>query len=261
MSAMTFSFVDVVVVLIILVSTGYAVYRGFVSETLSIFAWAAAAFATLYFGPWVAPLLHGLISPNWLADIIGYAIVFVTVLIPLSFASHRFSQGVRGSPINALDQTMGGVFGVIRALALVGIMYLIYSAFVPVREQPRMVTNAWFLPVIQSSSEVLLSLVPDQSQRAANDKPHAALPHQHHQNLVFRCPQRTSDAKFLRAQRNGTRDDTIHATASQQYAEATKSEEQFGNETDAGNAAQMSFGQAHDILQGQIAVDTLYFTQ
>jgi membrane protein required for colicin V production len=166
MSAMTFSFVDVVVILILLVSTGYAVYRGFVSETLSIFAWAAAAFATLYFGPWVAPLLRGLISPNWLAYLLGYALVFVAVLIPLSFASHRFAQGVRGSPINALDQAMGGVFGVVRALALIGILYLVYSAIVPVRAQPRWMTEAWFLPVIQSSSEVLLSLVPEQNGRA-----------------------------------------------------------------------------------------------
>ena len=51
-----FQFVDVVVVLVIIASTVYATYRGFVSETLSIFAWVAAAFATLYFGPWLAHL-------------------------------------------------------------------------------------------------------------------------------------------------------------------------------------------------------------
>ena len=56
------------IVLVVLVSAGYAAWRGFVSETLSIFAWAAAAFATLYFGPWLAP--HGArpVSPPLAGD-------------------------------------------------------------------------------------------------------------------------------------------------------------------------------------------------
>ena len=47
---------DIVIVLLVLVSMGYAIWRGFVSEVLSILAWAAGAFACLYFGPWFARL-------------------------------------------------------------------------------------------------------------------------------------------------------------------------------------------------------------
>ena len=50
------TFIDFLVVTVIIISAGYAAYRGFMSETLTIVAWAAAAFATLYFGPWVVPL-------------------------------------------------------------------------------------------------------------------------------------------------------------------------------------------------------------
>ena len=54
-----FQFLDVAVVLIILASAVYATYRGFVSESLAIFGWIAAAYATLYFGPWVAWWMRG----------------------------------------------------------------------------------------------------------------------------------------------------------------------------------------------------------
>ena len=121
---MSFSFVDAAVVLIIIVSTGYATYRGFVSETLSIFAWAAAAFASLWFGPWVVYLLHGVITPAWLGLVVGYAAVFLAVVIPLSFMSFRFSQGVKKSPVSALNGALGGAFGVVRGLAVIGIAYL-----------------------------------------------------------------------------------------------------------------------------------------
>lgn len=159
---MAFQFVDVAVVLIIIVSTGYATYRGFVSETLSILAWAAAAFATLWFGPWVAYLLRGMINPSWLGVLVGYASVFLVVVIPLSFMSFRFSEGVKKSPVSALDRALGGAFGVVRGLAFIGIAYLIFSVIIPIPNQPGWITNARFLPQIRASAEVIASLVPDQ---------------------------------------------------------------------------------------------------
>ncbi len=79
MGALSFSFVDVLVVAVILVSAGFAAWRGFVQESLSIFAWAAAAFAALYFGPAVVPLLKGVLS-GWGAILAAYAGVFLIVV-------------------------------------------------------------------------------------------------------------------------------------------------------------------------------------
>src|ERR1700756_4462016 len=93
------TFLDALVVLIIIVSTGYAVWRGFLWETLTIFAWVAAAFGCLYFGPVILPLTRGMVHAGWLASLTAYAVVFLAVLIPLSFMTHRFSQTVKGSPI------------------------------------------------------------------------------------------------------------------------------------------------------------------
>jgi membrane protein required for colicin V production len=158
--SLAFSFVDLLVVLIILGSAAYATWRGFVSETLSIVAWAVAALAALYLGQWVARLAHALIATPWIATVVGYAAVFLVVFIPLQFASHRFSEGVRRSPVGPLDRVLGATFGIVRGLAILGIAYLIFTAFVPIREQPRWLLEARTLPLIQSSSEVLLALVP-----------------------------------------------------------------------------------------------------
>ena len=162
---LSFSFVDVLIVLTIIVSAGYAAWRGFLSETLSIFAWAAAAFATLYFGPWVVPLARGLISTYWLASLVAYAGVFLAVFIPLSFISYRFSESVKHSPIGPLDRALGIAFGVVRGLVVIGLAYLAFTYFVPIPQQPRWLTEARFLPLMQSSAQVLLSLVPTRDQQ------------------------------------------------------------------------------------------------
>jgi membrane protein required for colicin V production len=176
MGHLSFSFVDVLVVLVMLASVIYATYRGFVQETLTIFAWAAAAFATLYFGPALAPFLRQRISPEWLGTLVAYGGIFLVVLIPLSFVSFRFAQGVKHSPVGAVDRALGFAFGFIRGLAIVGIAYLVFCMVVPIRTQPDWMTSARFLPLIQGSSDVLLSLVPDQHIQTAKDEATPAPP-------------------------------------------------------------------------------------
>jgi membrane protein required for colicin V production len=155
------TFVDVLVLLAVVVSCAYAAWRGFMSEVLGIFAWAAAAFATLYFGPWLIPLMRGVIATPWLASLAAYAGIFLVVVIPLSFIGHRFSETVKHSPIGPLDRGLGIAFGVVRGLVIVAVAYIAFTHFVPIKEHPAALKEARSLPLIQSSAEVLLSLAPD----------------------------------------------------------------------------------------------------
>jgi membrane protein required for colicin V production len=173
MSAVGLSYIDPIVVLVIVVSAIYATYRGFVSETLSVFAWAAAAFATLFFGPKLAPYARGLTSSPFLGQLIGYAAIFLVVLIPLSFVSYRFSESVRRSPVGTLDRSLGAMFGIVRGLAIVGMAYIAFTTIVPVRNQPAWLTGAKSLPLIRGSAQVLLAVVPDQRLGTAKEEPAA----------------------------------------------------------------------------------------
>ena len=168
MAAFSFHWIDLLVIGIVIASAVYATYRGFVAETLSIFAWAAAAFATLYFAPSAMPLLSGMMSPL-AAELAAYIGVFLIVLIPLSFISHRFAQGVQSSALGTLDRSMGAVFGVIRGLILIAMAYLLFTLIVPVKSQPDWIAKAWTLPVVQDTGDVLLSLVPDRDSHAFTD--------------------------------------------------------------------------------------------
>ncbi len=158
-----FTLIDIVALLIVLASMGYAIYRGFVAETLSVFAWAGAAFGSLYFGPWVTPHMLSLVSTWWIATLLAYAAVFLVIFIPLSFASHRFASNVQSSTVGPLDRVLGAAFGIARGLAILGFLYIVFSMIVPVRDQPRQLTDARSLPIMQSSAEVLLAIVPHNS--------------------------------------------------------------------------------------------------
>lgn len=167
-----FTFVDLLAVAIVSVSMILAIWRGFIWETLSIFSWAAAVLAALYFGLPVTRYLSHMISPLWLAYVAGYAAVFLVVLIPISFASYRLSEGVKDSPIGALDRLLGGVFGAARGLAIIGGLYLLFGVFVPLAQQPKSLHDARLLPLIQTSADVLVSLAPSAWHMGEKLEPH-----------------------------------------------------------------------------------------
>lgn len=159
---MGFTLLDLAIVVIVILSIIFAIGRGFVEETLSILAWAIAAFATLFLAPRVAPLLHDHFAHDWEGAAASYLGVFLVVLIPLQFMSHRFAETVRRSEIGPIDRSLGAVFGLLRGLAIIGIAYLLFTVFVPMREQPHWVTDARLFPVMLKSSAVIASIVPDQ---------------------------------------------------------------------------------------------------
>src|SRR5664279_4283881 len=101
--SLSVTFIDCLIVLVIVVSAAYAAWRGFLWETLTIFAWVAAAFACLYFGPYVIPLTRSMVDQAWLSSLLAYAAVFLAVFIPFAFMSHRFSESVKHSPFGPLD--------------------------------------------------------------------------------------------------------------------------------------------------------------
>src|ERR1700741_537706 len=168
------TWLDALVGVVIVASAGYAAWKGLLRETMSIFAWALAAYAALVFGPMLRTPLHELFSPKWLGDFIAYAGVFLIVLVPLSFLSFRFSESIKKSPVGPVDRTLGFVFGIGRGLVLVALPYIAFTMLVPIKEQPSWIKSAATLPLIQKTSDVLLSLVPNQSrhgERAVPEKP------------------------------------------------------------------------------------------
>jgi len=156
-----FQFLDVALVVIVLASAVYATYRGLVSESLAIFGWIAAAYATLYLGPYCAGWMRTMIEPRWLGEALGYVVIFLVVLLPLHFASSRIAANVKRSQVGTLDSVLGTGFGILRGIAMVGIAYLLYTSAVPVREQPNWVVGARLWPVMHASAEIVASLIPD----------------------------------------------------------------------------------------------------
>ena len=125
---MPISWLDVILIVIMLISGFLAMVRGFTREVLSIFSWAVAAVAALYLTPKYAGVLTPYIDNQSVAQIVFAAGVFIITLIVVSLITFRISDKVLDSRVGALDRTLGFVFGLARGFLLVAIVFILFSA-------------------------------------------------------------------------------------------------------------------------------------
>jgi membrane protein required for colicin V production len=161
-SCMPFQLLDIILIGVMLVSGILALLRGFTREVLSMVAWGLAALAA-YFAiqqPQALAFAQKYVEKDILAQIAVGATAFIVVLIIVSIISVKLSDAVVDSAAGAVDRTLGFLFGLGRGLVLVAVAYLFYGWLVPPDRQDDWVKNAQTLPLVKSTSNIILALVP-----------------------------------------------------------------------------------------------------
>jgi membrane protein required for colicin V production len=167
------SVTDIVVIVILLLSGLLALTRGFVHEVLSIGSWVGAGFAALYGFPYVRPYIRDLISNELIADIIAGAGSFIIALIVLTIVTKLIAEQVQGSALNPLDRSLGFVFGLLRGVVVVCLLYTAIEWVMPAEKQPNWMRDAKSMPLIEQGQDFLISLIPrdtaDKIEKTAED--------------------------------------------------------------------------------------------
>ena len=159
---MPVTWLDLLLLGVMLISGLLAMIRGFMREILSIVAWAAAAVATIVAvrdGRLVA-LAKANITNETLANIAVIVGVFLITLLVVSVITVRVSDMTLDSRIGALDRTLGFLFGLARGLVIVVVAFLFFAWLVPTNKQPEGVRNAKSRVVLQGTGEWLQALLP-----------------------------------------------------------------------------------------------------
>ena len=157
---MPITWLDMLLLGIMLISGLLAMIRGFIREILSIAAWAGAAAATVVlYGP-LLPIAKANISSAIVASGVVIGGVFLLTLLIVTSVTVRISDKVLDSRIGALDRTLGFLFGLGRGLIIVVVAFLFFAWLVPPAKQPDGVLNAKSLEVLNKTGEWLQALLP-----------------------------------------------------------------------------------------------------
>lgn len=160
---------DIGVIAVLLISAVFAYARGFVHEVLAVGGWVGAILVTIYSFPYVKPYARHLIAINLVADLAAGTVVFIVTLVILSILTKMISKRVQASSLNALDRSLGFLFGLARGALVVCAGYLLLEFVMPKADQPAWVRNARTMQLIEPGARALSRLIPtDAARRLGN---------------------------------------------------------------------------------------------
>jgi membrane protein required for colicin V production len=126
---------DWVIVAILAVSVLVGFWRGLVREAIALAVWVAAIAAAIMFGAEVAGLYANWITLPSARIALGYATVFVLVLVLGGLAGWLVGRLVQGTGLGGTDRVLGLGFGLLRGGLMVAALLLVLG-YTPLPNDP-----------------------------------------------------------------------------------------------------------------------------
>jgi membrane protein required for colicin V production len=155
---------DLIALCIILGSALIGFVRGAIREVMTILAFFLAALIAIFALRFTGPLGRKLIDPDWAATALAVVLSFVLAYIALRLSGSYLTKKVHDiETLGALDRSVGVGFGLLRALVLLGVFYLVFNAATPPERVPRWISHAALYPLAKLSATGLRALAPEGS--------------------------------------------------------------------------------------------------
>lgn len=159
---------DFVFVLIILVSTAFALTKGLAREIISLVALVVGfALATFYYRV-PAAYFSDLTRTQSIADLIGFMIIFVGTLAVGAITALLANRFVKMASLQWIDRILGGLFGFLRGWAVASILVLAMVAF-PLRDNA-LLARSYLAPFLLAGARAAVVLVPQQLKDRFQDE-------------------------------------------------------------------------------------------
>jgi len=169
---MPITLLDGILLVIVLISAILAMIRGFSREILSIVSWVVAAAAALYLfqslAPTVTSTLPSIASNQLVAQGIAALIIFLLVLIIVSYLTMLMADKIIDSRIGVLDRTLGFLFGAARGMLLVAIT-LVGFLWLAGEQEPEWVAQAKSKPMLEAVGTAIRDALPENLDEVLKD--------------------------------------------------------------------------------------------
>ena len=157
---------DIILSIVMIVSTLGGLSKGFTTEVLKVVAWAGAIFLTIIALPISTSFMADYISSLFLAKLVGMAVIFVVSFFFLNFLAKFVGGRIRSSFIAPIDRGLGALFGFARGALILSAVYLMYSYLAAEEDQPAWLMEARFQPLLADGAAALKAITPELFARA-----------------------------------------------------------------------------------------------
>lgn len=128
--------IDWTILIIIAISAGISLIRGFMREALSLAGWILAFFVAKGFYEDFSMLLVEHIETPSLRYGVAWAGLFLVTLTAAGLINYIIGQLVEKAGLSGMDRIMGMAFGALRGVLIVSLAVIALRTFTPVEQDP-----------------------------------------------------------------------------------------------------------------------------
>jgi membrane protein required for colicin V production len=154
---------DYLVIAAIVISAIVGAMRGFLREVVAVVAWLLALFIAWHFADLVEPHLGGLLAGSAVRPWAARAIIVLVILLIGAAVGSMLNHFVRLSIFSGMDRFLGLIFGLVRAVVLLGV-FVILGQLLRLDDE-RWWTRSLMIPYGESVANGLRALVGEERVR------------------------------------------------------------------------------------------------
>jgi len=125
LESLALSYFDYFVIGIIILSGFTSFFRGFIQESLSLLLWIIAFAASMFLDVYLDPYFLDYIQNPEIRRILIIVLVFVSIIFFGGFLVKAIRSLAHWSGMNGLDRLLGILFGLLRGMVLIVVIYLV----------------------------------------------------------------------------------------------------------------------------------------
>ena len=120
---------DIIFLIIIVISTILAIFRGAISEILSISVWIFAFLAMQHYGIYIDKYLPRSITNILIRSFLDFLIFFIILAVIVAILKKILAKIIAAIGIGGLDYLLGALFGIFRGILICSILVVIIEMF------------------------------------------------------------------------------------------------------------------------------------
>jgi membrane protein required for colicin V production len=156
---------DAVIIVIGFLSIFLGIIKGFVRELLSLAFFILAVILAFLFYQDMGNILAKYIKDKDVSHFAGFTIVFTIVMIVGAIVTYFVKKVFVIGPMKPIDRILGGTFGLVRGVAIAGVIVFGLIAF-PIDD--RLIKESQLSPYVTKTIRVFYNLLPEKYKEKIN---------------------------------------------------------------------------------------------
>lgn len=155
--------IDVVILIGVVLSMLVAFIRGFVKEVLSILGLALFIILTTYLTPILTPWMNQFIASKLMAQFVIFLVIMAIFYAFWIIGTDNLIAKIRTSTLSFMDRLFGLIFGFLRAVLILGFIFLIVKIVLPeeIKDKDGALRKSQYFMMAEPCSDLIESLLPE----------------------------------------------------------------------------------------------------